>query len=352
VGQWLQGNQNVQIASAVGSTIQITYEGQRRKVPLQPAVIPIGKNVNSPARLLRARAGVIPYAARLGLLGELEAWATAAEAAFAGCLVGGRGGSGKTRLGAQLCERARAAGWLCGLLEPSADQAALEALLDAPTARLIVIDYAESRVEQLDAILPALAASASEQHRVRVLLLVRAHNWGTLLRHHSDALDAVLDDIDVRTLEALPLEFDERCALFAAAAGALAARNGDAVGVPAAPDELEHVVFVSPLTVVIAAYLAVHRDPRSARDGGGFGERAEGSWTTAGELFDELLAHERRYWKASADARGLDTDEVLRQRVVALATLAGAAAEAHAVELLRLVPDLKTTDREGVRSSV
>jgi len=131
-----------------------------------------------------------------------------------------------------------------------------------------VIDYAESRVEQLDAILPQLALSASERQPVRVLLLVRARNWGTLLRHHSDALDAVLDDIDVRTLEDLPLELDERRALFAAAAAALAARNGDAVSVPAAPDGLDQVVFVSPLTIVIAAYLAVHRDPRSAQDGG------------------------------------------------------------------------------------
>ena len=64
MGQWLQGNQNVQIAGVVGSTIQITFEGRRRKVPLQPAVIPVGKHVASPARLLRARAGVIPYAAQ------------------------------------------------------------------------------------------------------------------------------------------------------------------------------------------------------------------------------------------------------------------------------------------------
>jgi hypothetical protein len=290
---------------------------------------------------------------RAALLADLEGWVTAATP-FAGRVIGGRGGSGKTRLGVELCERAKAAGWLCGLLAPSADQAALEALIDVPTARLIVVDYAESRVEQLDVILPQLAAGASEQHPVRVLLLVRARpgrggDWSAVLRHHSDGLDAVLDEIDVPVvLESLPLDGEERRALFAATAGALASREDNALTSPVPSDELDQTVFASPLMVVIAAYLAVHRDTRSPQSGGGgLAERdGAGSRTTAGELFDELLAHERRYWKATAEAQKLDTDEVLRQRVVALATLAGAVDEAHAVELLRLVPDLATASSE------
>ncbi len=348
----MQGNQNVQIAHVVGSTIQITFAGQQRKVPLQPAVVPVGKNVSSPARLLRARSGVIPYVDRAGLLADLEGWVTAATP-LAGRVLGGRGGSGKTRLGVELCGRAEAAGWLGGLLAPSADQAALETLIDVPTARLIVIDYAESRVEQLDAILPQLAIGASGQHPVRVLLLVRAGSgrggdWGGVLRHHSDGLDAVVDEMDAPVvLGDLPLDGEQRRALFAVAAAALASRAANADSAPEPSDELGQTVFASPLMVVIAAYLAVHRDTRSVRGGEELDERGDaGSQTTAGELFDELLAHERRYWKASADAHKLDTDEVLRQRVVALATLAGAVDEAHAVELLRLVPDLATASSE------
>ena len=67
--------------------------------------MPPGRRVASPARLLRARSGVIPYTARAGLLDELDAWARSPEP-FAACLVGGRGGAGKTRLGVELCERA------------------------------------------------------------------------------------------------------------------------------------------------------------------------------------------------------------------------------------------------------
>ena len=111
-GQWAAGNQNVQISHATASTIKITYGGQARHVPLRPAVVPVGLNVSSPARLVRARSGVIPYAARDGLLAELVAWAQPGTP-FSACVVGGRGGSGKTRVGVELCEQASSA--LAGL---------------------------------------------------------------------------------------------------------------------------------------------------------------------------------------------------------------------------------------------
>ena len=125
-GQWASGNQNVQIKHVAGSTIRITFGGQARHVPLRPAVVPVGRNVGSPARLVRARSGVIPYVAGDDVLAGLVGWAQPGVA-FAACVVGGRGGSGKTRLGVELCERAARAGWLAGMLEPSADQGALEA---------------------------------------------------------------------------------------------------------------------------------------------------------------------------------------------------------------------------------
>jgi hypothetical protein len=95
--QWVRGNQNVQIRDVTGSSIQIIYKGQQCEVPLEPAVVPVGKRVKSPSRLIRARSGVVPYVAR-DLLGDLENW-TGSEDAFAGYLIGGRGGTGKTRLG-------------------------------------------------------------------------------------------------------------------------------------------------------------------------------------------------------------------------------------------------------------
>src|SRR6202035_1919124 len=144
--QVIRGNQNVQIQGVDGSSIKISYEGRAREVPLEPAVVPVSARVRSPARLVRARAGVVPYSAREGLLDELEDWLDVADP-FAACVIGGRGGCGKTRLAVELCQRATTREWLSGLLRGVVDPAALEELTAVPTARLVVIDYAESRAE-------------------------------------------------------------------------------------------------------------------------------------------------------------------------------------------------------------
>ncbi len=333
--QWAQGNQNVQIHGVVGSHIEITFGGQRRHVPLEPAVVPVGPGVRSPARLLRARSGVVPYAARGSLLDGLLDWA-GRPGGFSGCVIGGRGGTGKTRLAVEVCDRAAARGWLCGLLTSGADRASLEALVEVPTPRLVVVDYAEARTEQLEVVLPSLALRATPEHPVRALLLVRAGprrtgDWTEALRRRGDLLDAVLDDMELRVLEDEPIGPAEREDLFRAAADAFSRRAVPEVLPVPAPPPLGAAPFASPLLVVVAAYLAVH--------GGG-----SGIPETRAELLEGLAAHEDHYWEASA--AGLDTDETLRRRVVALATLAGADDEAEASELIRLVPDLASAGSE------
>jgi tetratricopeptide (TPR) repeat protein len=328
--QWASGNENIQIRDVSGSSIEITYGGKRRKVPLEPAVVPVAESVVSPARLLRARAGVVPFAVRLSLLASIEKWVANPEP-FAGCVIGGRGGAGKTRLGVEICESARRNGWLAGLLTRSAEQAAVEELVGVPSPRLVVVDYAESRAEQLEVVLPVLAAGASVEHPVRVLLLVRAaprrsRDWAEALRRRGDILDAVLDCMDLRVLDDEPLSPDERETLFRAAARAFAARAERLMAQPSSSG-LGLAMFASPLLVVVAAYLAVHGEPGDLP-------------STRTGLLDGLTAHEDRYWAATATASGLDIDEALRQRVVALASLSGADSEAEAVGLLRLVPDL------------
>ncbi len=207
--------------------------------------------------------------------------------------------------------------------------------MDIPTARLIVIDYAESRVEQLKLLLPLLVAHATVEAPVRLLLLVRAAprrttDWTERLRNRNRVLDSLLDDCEVRVLEDLPLEVPEREALFEAAASAFAARADPTAFPPLPPKVLEEKDFASPLLVVIAAYLAVHGNPAPP--------------SNRAALLDEVLEHEQNYWLASAS--DLFRDEVLPRRVVGLATLAGAETEAEAAELLRLLPDLEDAPAE------
>ena len=162
---------------------------------------------------------------------------------------------GRDRVAVELCERATAAGWLSGLLAPSTDRGGIDALIDVPTPRLVVVDYAESRAEQLEVVLPIW------RRRPRMTRRSVSCCWSAsaprrrltaALRYRSDRLDAVLDGIDAHLLEDLPLTDRERRELFTATAAALVERAGGSP--PPAPPELDEALFASPLLVVIAAY--------------------------------------------------------------------------------------------------
>ena len=273
----------------------------------------------------------MPYVERSDVLGELEAWAST-DRAFAACVVGGRGGYGKSRLGIELCVRANAENWVAGFLSQRADAASFEALVGVSAHRLVVVDYAESRTEQLEVLLPLLAARASGDHRVRVMLLVRSTprrsgDWTEALRL-TDSLDTILDDAVCWILDDSPFGEADRLELFTKAAAAFAERAG--VAAPDFPVLQDESDLASPLLVVIAASLAVHSDDSYP--------------TSRSEMFDELIRHEDRYWQANSPDLGTDRD--LRMRIVAMATLAGATNETEATNLLQLLPDLADANAE------
>ncbi|MDQ0000145.1 tetratricopeptide repeat protein [Pseudarthrobacter sulfonivorans] len=342
--QWIQGNQNVQISNVAGSTINLTLKDSERSwhVALEPATASVGLDVKSPARLVRARSGILPYVDRAGHLAALSEW-IGTPVPFALCIVGGRGGTGKTRLGVELCERTVArAGWLSGLLPREGNDAGLRDLYDAPNPRLVVIDYAETRIEQLEIVLPELQRAASGQYPIRVLLLIRAaplhsSDWTEALRGGSDWLESVLDQATVRILDETPPTPSDRRALFDAASAAFAQRANRAVSLTdvAVPD-LTGKTFTTPLLIVIAAYLAVHPsgDPPNP-----FPKLPP----APPDLLERLTKHEAEYWNSRAKELGIEG--TLQRRVVALATLAGAGAgvkaeaEAEAALILGQLPD-------------
>jgi hypothetical protein len=326
--QMIWGNNSVQISHIAGSIIQIAYGANTRLVPLEPAVVAIGSNVSTPGRVLRARAGVVPYTAHRGLLQDLVAWCHNGEA-YAACVLGGGGGAGKTRLGVELCSRVAKARWLAGLLTAAADREELEALVRVPTCRLVVVDYAETRIETIASLLPLLRAHASKEHPVRVLLLVRAAprrgdgDWTDALRGQGEALEVLADEMYTRVLPDEPFGTDERSRLFAAVVAALAPRLGTGK-LPDPPEGLAGPLFCSPLLVAASAYLSLV-DPDT--------------WpSTQAELLEDLIRHEDKYW--STTGPNVPRDPELRRRVVALATLTGAKSQDEAAKLLALVPNL------------
>ena len=114
----------------------------------------------------------------------------------------------------------------------------------------MVIDYAETRPEQVELLLPLLSAKATPQYPVRVLLLVRGGSdrggdWASRLAGRVDGLDAVLDECEARYLEDVPFGTAERRKLFEAAVPALAEHLQGPPASAAAPD-LQDKVFESP----------------------------------------------------------------------------------------------------------
>ena len=338
MSQRAEGNQNVQIKEVADSSITVIYNSVPRLLPLEPAEIPISAGSPSPARLVNARAGVFGFVGRAELQAELEEWIDAADprptdpdspAPFAAYLIAGRGGSGKTRLAVELCLHLRESGWVCGFLTRGDGEGRLDALIETPTPRLIVVDYAENRTEQLERLLPQLSAGATAEHPVRVLMLVRTgpgevEDVPGRLKTSVQSVKRVIEGCHVRVLEESRerLSREEREELFAAAAAGLA----DYVESPAPisqPPDLDQEIFENPLMVVIAAYLAAQ------------GEQAPDS---RGGLLDGVLEHERGYWQQSA--AGPDADDVLLERVVAIATLLRVESEAEGADHLLLHPDL------------
>ncbi len=344
--QWVQGDQNVQISHVSGSTIQITYEDRRWYGPLESAVVPVGAGA-SPAETVQASSGVIPYVDRAGLLTTLSDW-SGSTVPFAVCVLGGRGGAGKSRLSVELCERATTNKWLAGMLQSHLEAAELKDLADTPTHRLVVIDSAENRVEQLEKVLPALKLAATDDNPIRVLLLVRtapqrSDDWTESLRTTaSNRLRVILSGTTTFDLNKKGPTTDERLALFHAAARAFAARNGSpAAPIKVAEPDLAGPTFDNALLIVITAYLTVQG-----------GDESNFSSSTRDQLLEGLLEYEATHWSEHAQRLHPAPDPTLLRRIVAFATLAGtnasteAAAEDEAARLLRSLPDLTNAPDE------
>ena len=109
----------------------------------------------TPLQLMRARYGAVPYQ-QCDEIRQLREWATMTadttapsqgghNADIAVAVVTGTGGSGKTRLAAQLCHDLSSIGWYAGFLPSTVDvtDEELSALTEVTTELLVVVDYAE-----------------------------------------------------------------------------------------------------------------------------------------------------------------------------------------------------------------
>ncbi|MBG0826146.1 tetratricopeptide repeat protein [Planomonospora sp. ID91781] len=319
---------------------------------------------SSPAALLRARRQVVPFSGREHLLKDLHAWAE--RPGFGAHLIHAGGGHGKTRLAQQLAGQLAASGWAVLWLSARAREAGLAVVKDAAAPLLVVADYAESRTDQLAALLEACARHGGGTP-VKLLLLARtAGPWWTALQASCPAAEALLDGAPVTQLTPLEPDPASRREAYRRAATAFATALTLTPGTSGQPwQELAaalpppaagragldnaltlHMTALADLLDTAAPAPGSSPQPDTASP-----DRAE----EAGPVEDRLLTHEKRYWTAAAVAHGLHPAPpptrplpgTLTDALAAALTL-GASSRAEAEALLRRVPGLESADRDRI----
>ncbi|QUC56037.1 tetratricopeptide repeat protein [Streptomyces sp. A2-16] len=297
----------------------------------------------SPAALLRADRQVVSFHGRQALLQELDDWC--ARVGFDVRLITGPAGQGKTRLAYELAARLEAAGWTTLWLRSTADGGDIAALKDASVPLLLVVDYAETRTEQLTHVWEA-AARHDGREAFKVLLLARtAGEWWEDLQT-SGLAQELLGAAVTTPLSPLQPDPKEWAETYRQAVAAFAERLPRVVGqersdwralasrlsAPAAHPGLGHALTLQMLAL---ADLLDAADPVIAD---------QSAAMLAPSVEDRLLAHEGSYWQRGANAPGLPRLESLKD-VLAAVFLAGAGDREQADALLRRVIGTADPDR-------
>ncbi|WP_371518263.1 trypsin-like peptidase domain-containing protein [Kitasatospora sp. NBC_01300] len=255
----------------------------------------------TPAQLLTQ--GAMPFVDRPELA-ELRAWCADGTPLLLR-LLHAPGGSGKTRLAAELCRLMAEDGWLAGFVQRSSLAGAgwldeLTTALDDGLAVLAVFDYAQARLEDIRALVDHVSRFGPEQPRLRLLLLARTAEpfWRAL---QSGVDDWALADASVvelpRTIPSVPSAASaasagdaSSAALVVSAFEVFARRLGhDRLPVPRSlPSRAgREDSLLGVLALALDAVLTLARGS---------------SWSGHGDPLERLCDHEVRVWHAQLTA--------------------------------------------------
>lgn len=184
-----------------------------------------------PGKLLTADYEVIPFDphGRQEELEKLTTWCRD-ERAHSVLLVTGEGGSGKTRLMIEWCRHLRHQGWHAGFLRPDRKAEDLDPVLEGVAPRLIVVDYAETRLEVVEPLLLKVGLAVEKGGlKLRLILLARrAGDWWVNLprkgREVEDLLAGSPEPIPITP--SVPSDEEERKRVFQAAVDGFSRQTG------------------------------------------------------------------------------------------------------------------------------
>ena len=173
----------------------------------------------SPASLLRADAATVRFPQGKELLNKLTRWCRGGGVSVR--LITGPGGQG-TRLAREFAFRMRRQNWLTGWLKPSPEeQADYRLVRQTHEPLLLIIDYAETRTEEVSRLLGTLLEGQTAAP-VRVLLLARSSGeWWERVKTATPGVRELTSDAVV-DLQPLEISRDGRRRAFAEAAAHLA----------------------------------------------------------------------------------------------------------------------------------
>ena len=169
----------------------------------------------APGKLLTAAYEVIPFdqKGRREELDFLAGWCESEERESV-LLLTGEGGSGKTRLMIEWCRHLRHQGWHAGFLRRDRKAEDLDPLLEGVAPRLVVVDYAETRLEAVEPLLLKMGLAAEGGGpKLRLVLLARrpAEWWSNLPRQGREVEDLLLRSPEPRAITPLiPKDPEER----------------------------------------------------------------------------------------------------------------------------------------------
>lgn len=268
-------------------------------------------DVYPPSAMLRAEFGIVPFYGREPTITEIGGWCD--EERWIGVrLYTAAGGMGKTRLLIEICRRLSQKGWQTGFLlreEQTASWQAFDSVFEQPGLKMIVVDYAETRRQEIRKLIMKCLES-SPVGKVRLVLLARAtSDWWHDLKLQRGGVGDLLNGpaTSVHKLPPLAVKLEERREVFFQATESFASALGKNL-LEFAPPSLDakhydRVLYLhmSALASVLGVSLENERD-----------------------LLDFTLNRERLFWNEGLEAMDL---EILRGHPVAqaaaLVTLSG-----------------------------